>query len=102
MGNNTILDGGDGDDVLNGGDGIDTMNGGLGNDTYYVDNVGDVTTETGALATEIDTVVCPVSRTPGVNIERPDPRRFSGEWYGEYSEQHPDRQCGGQHPSACW
>ena len=39
------LTGGDGNDTLTGGLGADTMIGGLGNDTYYVDNAGDITTE---------------------------------------------------------
>ena len=39
------LTGGDGNDTLTGGLGADTMIGGLGNDTYYVDNTGDITTE---------------------------------------------------------
>jgi len=32
-------------DTINGGLGADTMNGGDGNDTYFVDNVGDIVTE---------------------------------------------------------
>jgi Ca2+-binding RTX toxin-like protein len=55
--------------VLNGGTGIDTLIGGTGNDTYYVDNVGDVVSETSALATEIDTVVSTVTRALGTNLE---------------------------------
>ena len=45
-----ILNGGSGNDRLNGGAGADTMVGGAGSDTYYVDNVGDVVTETIASA----------------------------------------------------
>ncbi len=47
---NNTLDGGLGNDTLNGGAGVDTMIGGDGSDTYYVDNVGDVVTETNATA----------------------------------------------------
>jgi ELWxxDGT repeat protein len=44
--NANVLEGGEGNDVLNGGAGADTLIGGTGNDTYYVDNTGDVVTET--------------------------------------------------------
>jgi Ca2+-binding RTX toxin-like protein len=64
-----MLNGGLGNDSLNGGTGADTMIGGLGNDTYSVDNVGDVTSETSTLATEIDTVVATVNRALGANLE---------------------------------
>ena len=43
-GNDTLIGLG-GNDTLNGGAGADTMVGGTGNDTYYVDNAGDVVTE---------------------------------------------------------
>jgi len=69
-GGNDILYGETGNDVLNGGGGADTLLGGGGNDTYYVDNTGDVTTETSTLTTEIDTVVSSVSRSLGANLER--------------------------------
>ena len=39
------LDGGRGDDILDGGAGADTLAGGPGNDTYFVDNIGDIVTE---------------------------------------------------------
>jgi methionine-rich copper-binding protein CopC len=45
-GNDTLL-GGAGSDVLDGNDGADSMDGGTGADTYYVDNPGDVVTDTG-------------------------------------------------------
>jgi Ca2+-binding RTX toxin-like protein len=45
-GGNDLLDGGLGSDTLNGGIGADTMVGGAGNDVYYVDDAGDVVTET--------------------------------------------------------
>ena len=41
------LSGGGGNDILNGGLGADLLIGGTGDDTYYVDDVGDVTDETG-------------------------------------------------------
>jgi Ca2+-binding RTX toxin-like protein len=41
------LTGGVGSDRLDGGTGADTMNGGVGDDTYFVDDAGDVTVETG-------------------------------------------------------
>lgn len=44
------LSGGAGNDTLNGAAGADTMMGGDGSDTYYVDNAGDVVTETNAIA----------------------------------------------------
>jgi Ca2+-binding RTX toxin-like protein len=56
--------------VLDGKAGIDTMIGGAGNDTYYVDNASDVTSETSALAAEIDVVFSSVSRTLGANLEK--------------------------------
>ncbi|NBB14527.1 hypothetical protein GVN21_04030 [Caulobacter sp. SLTY] len=43
---NTIL-GNALDNILDGGGGADSLQGGLGNDTYYVDNVGDVISDTG-------------------------------------------------------
>ncbi|CAK0742483.1 serralysin [Gammaproteobacteria bacterium] len=66
---NNLLDGGVGADILNGGIGIDTMIGGAGNDTYFVDNAGDIITETNASASEIDTVNAMVTRTLGANLE---------------------------------
>jgi len=41
-----VINGNAGNNVIDGGAGADTMNGGDGNDTYYVDNVGDVITDT--------------------------------------------------------
>jgi Ca2+-binding RTX toxin-like protein len=68
-GNDTLI-GGLGNDTLNGGLGADTMIGGDGNDIYVVDNTGDITTETNALAGGgIDTVLSSVTRTLGANIE---------------------------------
>jgi Ca2+-binding RTX toxin-like protein len=47
---NNKLEGGVGNDILNGNTGADTMIGGDGSDIYYVDNIGDVVTETNATA----------------------------------------------------
>lgn len=69
-GGNDKLFGRNSADILNGGSGIDTMAGGSGNDTYYVDNPGDITTETSTLASELDTVYSLVSRTLGANLEK--------------------------------
>jgi Ca2+-binding RTX toxin-like protein len=64
------LNGDAGDDTMDGGSGIDTMSGGDGSDTYYVDNAGDVVTETNALASGgIDQVVTSVSYTLAANVE---------------------------------
>ncbi|GAB2175797.1 M10 family metallopeptidase C-terminal domain-containing protein [Dongia sp. agr-C8] len=46
MGGNDTLAGGDGNDELNGGTGADKMSGGKGDDKYYVDDAGDVVSET--------------------------------------------------------
>jgi Ca2+-binding RTX toxin-like protein len=57
------------DNVLDGGTGADILIGGAGNDTYVVDNIGDVVSETSALASEIDTVRASISYTLGANLE---------------------------------
>jgi Ca2+-binding RTX toxin-like protein len=49
----TILSGGSGNDVLDGGAGADTMAGGAGNDTYFVDDAGDVVSESPGEGTDI-------------------------------------------------
>ncbi|MBV7555192.1 M10 family metallopeptidase C-terminal domain-containing protein [Pseudomonas sp. PDM28] len=70
-GNDTI-DGGAGNDVLDGGAGVDRMTGGDGSDLYYVDNSGDVVTETNVTASTggSDTVYSFLSAyTLGANVE---------------------------------
>jgi hypothetical protein len=69
---NDKLNGGLGNDVLNGGGGSDTMTGGDGSDIYYVDNIGDVVTETNVLASTggTDLVYSYLSAyTLGANVE---------------------------------
>lgn len=64
---NDIIEGGAGDDTLNGGTGADTMRGGDGDDTYYVDNAGDVVTETANAGS--DTVRSTIDYTLGADVE---------------------------------
>ncbi|MCY1275697.1 Bifunctional hemolysin/adenylate cyclase precursor [compost metagenome] len=47
---NDILTGNAGANILDGGAGVDRMTGGDGSDVYYVDNVGDIFSETNAVA----------------------------------------------------
>ncbi|MBY0484095.1 DUF4347 domain-containing protein [Nitrosomonas sp.] len=61
------LNGGAGNDILNGGSGADTLIGGLGNDSYFVENVGDVITE--SLNEGTDTVSSSVTYTLSANVE---------------------------------
>lgn len=65
------LTGNDGANYLDGGVGVDTMIGGKGDDTYYVDNTGDVVTEsvTNALGGGSDVVVSRVSYVLGANLD---------------------------------
>jgi hypothetical protein len=56
-----------GNDTLDGGLGADTMAGGLGNDVYFVDNLGDVISESVDEGT--DTVQSNVNWTLGANFE---------------------------------
>lgn len=56
--------------VLDGGVGADTLVGGAGGDLYVVDNRLDVITETGPLASEVDSVRSTISWTLGTNLER--------------------------------
>ena len=79
------LDGGSGDDTLAGGDGSDTLTGGIGsdtldggagadlliggsgNDTYFVDDAGDIVSESGGPG--IDAVFASINYTLGSNVE---------------------------------
>lgn len=66
-----LLEGLGGNDTLDGRTGADTMIGGDGSDTYYVDNIGDVVSETNAILSKggTDTVVSSISYTLGSNVE---------------------------------
>ncbi len=69
---NNKLEGLGGNDTLNGGAGADTLIGGDGSDTYYVDNIGDVVSETNAVLSTggTDSVYSYLSAyTLGANIE---------------------------------
>ena len=68
---NDTLTGNAGRDTLDGGDGIDRMTGGDGDDTYFVDNIGDVVTETNAIRATggNDTVNSEISYILGANLE---------------------------------
>jgi len=71
VGNDT-LSGAAGNDTLNGGTGVDSMIGGDGSDTYYVDNIGDVVSETNAVLSTggTDLVLSSLSAyTLGENVE---------------------------------
>jgi Ca2+-binding RTX toxin-like protein len=58
--------GSSGANVIDGYTGADTMVGGLGNDTYYVDNSGDVVTESSdTVSGGVDTIISTVTRTLG-------------------------------------
>lgn len=68
---NDLLVGTDAADIIDGGFGADIMIGGKGNDTYYVDNVGDVVTETlaGKAGGNDTVIVSGVSYALGDNVE---------------------------------
>jgi Ca2+-binding RTX toxin-like protein len=59
FGGNDTLRGDNGNDTLNGGAGADTMMGNFGNDTYFVDDLGDVVSESAGQG--IDTVLISAS-----------------------------------------
>ena len=61
------LTGNAGNNILDGAAGADAMAGSAGNDTYYVDNVGDTTTEAASAGT--DTVMSAINWTLAVNLE---------------------------------
>jgi subtilisin family serine protease/Ca2+-binding RTX toxin-like protein len=67
---NNLLDGGGGNDVLNGGTGADRMVGGTGDDRFFVDNLGDITTETAGAG--YDAVTSSVTHTLAAQVERLD------------------------------
>jgi uncharacterized delta-60 repeat protein len=69
---NNTLQGNAAANTLNGLAGKDIMRGGDGNDIYYVDNIGDIVTETNAvLATGgLDKILATVSYSLGANIEQ--------------------------------
>ncbi len=59
-----------GNDTLKGASGNDTMIGGDGNDTYYVEQTGDIVTETGTVASTADVVISKLATyTLGANVE---------------------------------
>ncbi|MEQ9695970.1 calcium-binding protein [Shimia sp. SDUM112013] len=62
-----LIQGEDGNDVLDGGTGADTMIGGAGNDIYFVDDAGDVVSETGGDG--IDRVSSRIDYTLGDGLE---------------------------------
>ncbi len=67
-GDDTLI-GGNGDDILNGNAGADDMTGGAGNDLYYVNDAGDIVTETSATGGK-DTVSTSVSFALGSFVEK--------------------------------
>jgi Ca2+-binding RTX toxin-like protein len=65
-----VLDGGLGDDTLNGGAGADSLIGGDGNDNYFVDQLGDVVSESNAgVAGGSDLVTSEIDYSLGANVE---------------------------------
>lgn len=66
---NNMVTGNSGDNTLDGGIGADTLKGGLGNDAYFVDNVGDMVTETSKVTSEIDIIKSSLSWVLTANIE---------------------------------
>lgn len=66
-GDDTISSSGNHNDTIDGGTGADTMAGRGGDDHYYVDNTGDIVTETASEG--IDTVISSIDYTLGDNVE---------------------------------
>ncbi len=64
---NDTLNGGAGNDTLTGWSGADIMIGGSGNDTYFVENAGDIVTE--SLSAGADTVSSRITYTLPANVE---------------------------------
>jgi Ca2+-binding RTX toxin-like protein len=55
-------------DIVDGGAGADTMSAGLGSDVYYIDNVGDVVTE--SVGAGFDTIYSTATTTIAANVEQ--------------------------------
>ena len=64
---NNVINGNAVNNILNGAAGADTMLGGLGNDTYYVDNAGDIVSESANAGS--DTVISSISYKLTANVE---------------------------------
>lgn len=70
-GNDSLL-GGAGNDLLDGGVGVDTLAGGAGDDIYFIDNAGDVATESAPISgvvQGVDTVNSSISYILGNNLD---------------------------------
>jgi serralysin len=84
---------------LDGGIGADSLTGGTGNDTYFVDNAGDVVTETSAIAAEIDTIKSTTDVILGAYVENliilTGGHSGTGNGPGEYADRfHRQRHAG--------
>jgi Ca2+-binding RTX toxin-like protein len=64
-GDDTLV-GNAGNDTLTGGAGADSMNGGLGDDLYFVDNLGDVVSDSGGDADEVRSSVALAAAIAGI------------------------------------
>ena len=84
-----------GNDTLQGGLGADTMIGGDGSDVYFVDETGDVVTETNAdLAIGgTDRVESDIDYTLGANLENLDLNGAAVSRTRQYAQQRHQRQC---------
>jgi serralysin len=67
---NNVVIGNAFNNIIDGALGSDFMSGGSGNDVYYIDNAGDIVSETSTLATEIDQVYSSISYSLGANVEK--------------------------------